>query len=223
VASVPSAAEVVAATRTHLPPDIVGYDACWMANVETVNTLAADLPEAVFIGSMVPEPISGWPYAELVQILCGPGSPKAVAAAVVQAYAASLAVPDWCMVALDLGAVGKSGTGLTAALSDLMAKPAPPGSTPVPGPVEFFAAADGADILEDTDLVDLGALMRRLQVGGPYPEAAAVEQALSTATVLKRRAGSLAGRDGLAVRVGVPPPHAPLPTDPGWSDYLPEV
>jgi hypothetical protein len=206
---------VVAATRAHPLPHIVGYDACWMANVETVSTLAADVPEGVFVGSMVPEPISGWPYAELVRILCGPGSPKAVAAAVVQAYAASLSVRDWCMVALDLKEVRRRNTGLTAALRTLK-------TTAAPAPVDFYSAADGADILEDTDRVDLGALMRRLQLGAPNAEAAAVETALRAATLSKRRAGSLAGRDGLAVRVLVPSPGDPLPPAPEWNEYLPE-
>ena len=110
-ASVPAADELVAElTPEHsvmgavdeqpAAPDIIGYDACRMATVSNVQTLANALPEAVFIGSMVPEPASGWPYVQLLRALREPAGPKAVAAAIVEAYAASVDAPDWCLVAV---------------------------------------------------------------------------------------------------------------------------
>ena len=143
-AGVPGAAEVVDFLGGHRSPDIIGYDACWMATLRTVITLANTMTTGVFIGSMVPEPVSGWPYAELIRILCGPGDPKAVAAAVVQAYDASLSAPDrrwslwiWLPCAeADDGLASRPWTNLV--------------STAAPDRVSFFAAADGADILEDT-------------------------------------------------------------------------
>lgn len=218
-AGVPGAAEVVDFLGGHRSPDIVGYDACWMATLRTVITLANAMTTGVFIGSMVPEPVSGWPYAELIRILCGPGDPKAVAAAVVQAYDASLSAPDRSMVALDLAAVCAETDGLTTALDKLV-------STPAPDRVSFFAAADGADILEDINLADLGALMRGLQVGQVNLEADAVAGALRVATVSLRTAGGLNGRDGVAVLLGVPgdsPPEPPWPAEPSWTDYFPDL
>ena len=227
--AVPAVSKVIEAIAGHKAPDIIGYDACWMATLHTVLTLADGLTTAegettgVFIGSMVPEPVSGWPYAELVQILCGPGDPKSVAAAVVQAYDASLSAPDRSMVALDLAEVTAVGDGdnkddgLTTAFQKLMA------TTP-PDRIVFFTAADGADILEDTNLADLGALMRGLQVGRVDPAADAVAKALFAATVSKRTAGGLNGRDGVAVLLGVPgdsPPNPLWPAKPKWGHYFP--
>lgn len=224
-AEVPAAERVLTALANHRSPDIIGYDACWMATVHTVITLANGMTTGVFIGSMVPEPVSGWPYAELVRILCGPGEPKAVAAAVVQAYDASLSAPDRSMVALDLAAVNAQkgdqvkADGLTKALKTLL------GTAP-PDRIAFFAAADGADILEDTNLADLGALMRGLQVGRVNADAEAVAKALFAATLSKRTAGGLNGRDGVAVLLGVPgdsPPDPPWPDNPTWAHYFPDL
>jgi hypothetical protein len=228
---VPAAWKVVDALAGHRLPDIIGYDACWMATLHTVITLAKGLTTSdgvttgVFIGSMVPEPVSGWPYAELIRILCGPGDPKAVAAAVVQAYDASLSAPDRSMVALDLAVMSAvkgdhvKADGLTMALQKLM-------TTTPPGRIAFYTAADGADILEDTNLADLGALMRGIQVGRD-DKAAAVAQALFAATLAKRTAGGLNGRDGVAVLLGVPgdysPPDPPWPAQPSWTDYFPDL
>jgi hypothetical protein len=228
---VPGARDVISAVAGHRSPDIIGYDACWMATLHTVITLTDGLTTAegkttgVFIGSMVPEPVSGWPYAELIRILCGMNDPKAVAAAVVQAYDASLSAPDRSMVALDLAEVAAAADGetrvdgLIEALKTLIA-------TAPPDRIAFFTAADGADILEDTDLADLGALMRGLQVGRLDPAAAGVTAALQAATLSRRTAGGLNGRDGVAVLLGVPgdsPPDPPWPTRPGWTDYFPDL
>jgi len=196
-------------------PDIIGYDACRMATVSNVQTLANTLPEAVFIGSMVPEPASGWPYVQLLRALREPAGPKAVAAAIVEAYAASVDAPDWCLVAVSLAGVAALGDKLVTL-----------GSSTAPEPVEFYAAAAGADILDDTNLLDLGALMRRLSRITPHPEADAVLRALREATIARRAAGSLAGRDGLAARAGRPPSRGPVeswPPEPRWSAYLPEL
>lgn len=231
---VPGASTVIDALAGHAAPDIIGYDACWMATLHTVITLANGLTTSegettqVFIGSMVPEPVSGWPYAELIRILCDTDEPKAVAAAVVQAYDASLSAPDRSMVALDLAAVNAvkgdhvKADGLRKALQVLMT------ATP-PDPVAFYTAADGADILEDTNLADLGALMRGLQVDRD-DNAAAVAQALFAATLSRRTAGGLNGRDGVAVLLGVPgdspsdsPQDPPFPSEPGWTDYFPDL
>ena len=197
------------------PPDIIGYDACRMATVSNVETLADAYREAVFIGSMVPEPASGWPYVQLLRILRDTGSSKAVAAAIVEAYAASVDVPEWCLVAVSLAEVA----ALRGALDALA------GSTP-PGRVEFFDAAAGADILDDTNLLDLGALMRRLGRFEANPEAEAVRGALRLATLARRAAGILGGRDGLATRAGLPPSRAldlDWPPEPEWSAYLPDL
>jgi hypothetical protein len=126
------------------------------------------------------------------------------------------------MVALELACINNATTGLTDCLTALMA------TSPPPDRVNFFAAADGADILEDTNLADLGALMRRLQVDKPNPEAAAVVTAIREATLARRSAGGLSGRDGIGVRLGVPwgpgaPDDQPWPDQPQWTDYLPEV
>ncbi len=224
--SVPDGDEVVAAFAGHdVPlPDIVGYDACQMATVATIRALAEAFPDAVFIGSMVPEPASGWPYFQLLTILSVPRTAQAVSAALVEAYAASVSVPDWCMVAVELARVGDAGTGLTAALEQLMA-------TDPPGRIKFFAAADGADIREDTNVADLGALMRRLVAQGPNPEAAAVGAAIHSCRVTRRAAGTLAGRDGIGVRIGLPwgkgdpedPDWPDPPQQPAWVNYLPDV
>jgi hypothetical protein len=196
-------------------PHIVGYDACRMATAANVLTLAETLdtvPEPMFIGSMVPEPASGWPYFQLLRILRDHESPKAVAAAVVEAYAASVDVPEWCLVAVSLAKVHPLSTALMA----LRGSAAPNG-------VHFFQAAAGADIMDDTDLVDLGALMRRLGRITPHPEADAVRRALRGATIARRAAGSLAGRDGVSVRLGLPfdAQAAKWSNPPTWDDYLP--
>ena len=73
---------------------------------------------------------------------------------------------------------------------------------------DFFAAASGADTLDDTDLVDLGALMRRL-TDRPAGQAGTDElrephcraDRNPHATIARRASGNLAGRDGLSVQV----------------------
>jgi Clostripain family len=235
--------DVATPTRIHreldnsLAPDIIGYDACRMASLTTVQKLAESFPKALFIGSMVPEPASGWPYFDMFGALGQKGwGPRAVANALVEAYAASVDTDDWCLVVLDLGRLVTGGAGLdddelgytntartslNQAIQDLI-RSAPP------DPVTFYAAAEGADILDDTNMADLGALMRRLDVFHPNAEARAVRQALRGAILARRAAGNLAGRDGLAVRVGLPPPWVEAgdpawPAKPGWSNYLPEL
>jgi hypothetical protein len=233
-AGVPDADEVVTQLKGLPQPDIIGYDACQMATVATVSSLAAAFPHALFIGSMVPEPIKGWPYMELVQILRDLSlAPDGVSIAMVQAYAASLAVPHWCMVALRLDFVGGGNPdlpeepGLTDALHSLIT------TTDPPERIRFFSAAAGADILEDTNLVDLGALMRGLRVEELHPTTAnaqaAVGRAIQSATVAWRAAGELKGRDGVAVRLGVPwgpgaqtdHPWPEPPAMPNWGHYFP--
>lgn len=231
---VPAAVEVInaftASSGTAPPaPDIIGYDACRMASATTVMTLASEL-ESVFIGSMIPEPVSGWPYTELLRILCDNSDSKAAAAAIVQAYAASVDVPDWCLAAFDLDKIGRLATALTTL-----------NTVALPGETDFFAAASGADTLDDTDLVDLGALMRRLtdqpvtmkSAKALMTAADGVRQAIREATVMRRASGNLAGRDGLSVLVKVPgskPAPAPTrrsgtpvrtsPPVPDWRKYL---
>ena len=251
--AVPSAREVVKAFTGRSPgrpkaPHIIGYDACRMASAPTVLTLARTLTDAVFIGSMIPEPASGWPYSELMRILSTTSDPKAAAAAIVQAYAASVDVPDWCLIALELGKVGNNSKATTPGSTrqaqndgDLVKALRDLGNLSAPSDADFFAAASGADTLDDTDLVDLGALMRRLTVptGDPIADKAlaaatdAVREALRKATVATRASGSLAGRAGISVHVKLPPLRASSasskiqgPSTPGstagtdWAKYL---
>ena len=230
--AVPAAELVVKAfTGRGAPPDpeIVGYDACRMASAPTVLTLAEGLPEAIFIGSMIPEPASGWPYSELLRILAAHSDPEAAAAAIVQSYAASVDVADWCLLALKLSQIRKEPDSLATALT-LLEKTRPPGAA------EFCAAASGADTLDDTDMVDLGALMRRLSDRTAGRKAAkdlrkatgGVRDAIRNATIARRASGNLAGRDGLSVQVMLPrlpsiSPMAPdkgMSTGPTWTGYL---
>ena len=220
---VPTAHELVEAftdADNGLPrkPELIGYDACRMASVETVLTLAGPFSNSVLIGSMVPEPASGWPYVALLRTLLGGGTTKAVAAAIVEAYAASVDVPDWCLAAVDLGLVGTGTDRLAGAVHELMMKDTPPSA------VDFFDAAAGADTYDDSDLVDLGALMRRLSLKTSSTYTDKVRTTLRAATFARRASGSLAGRDGLSVRVGMPP-VAPgsWPADPAWTDYFPDL
>jgi Clostripain family len=227
--AVPAAQEVVKAFpgppgNLPKPPDIIGYDACRMASAPTVLELARSLPDSVFIGSMIPEPASGWPYAELLRVLVDNAAADAAAAAIVQSYAASVDVRDWCLIALYLKKIGTQNGPLATALGKLN------GFNP-PEPADFFDAASGADIGDDTDLVDLGALMRRLTDRttrrGTSPEsrvAAEVHRAIREAIISRRASGGLAGKDGLSVRLVVPPVGGPvgappqLPND--WSRFL---
>jgi hypothetical protein len=234
--AVPAAAEVVSAFAgvaggSPELPDIIGYDACRMATAPTVLTLAQALPGAVFIGSMIPEPASGWPYSEVLRILAADTVPESVAATIVQAYAASVDVADWCLLALRLTDIGGIDGPLDRALQALQ-------EVDAPDPAEFFAAASGADTLDDTDLVDLGALMRRLTDRTAYGasrdslhEAATnVRETIRTATIARRASGNLAGRDGLSVRLVLPPMPSPsvldesapsrAPLSAGWGGYL---
>jgi hypothetical protein len=251
---VPAADEVITAfsgpaDTTPPAPHIIGYDACRMASATTVMTLARVLDKSVFIGSMIPEPVSGWPYTELLRILCDNSDPKAAAAAIVQAYAASVDVPDWCLAAFDLAKIGDASGPLAKALKAVNA-------AALPGASDFYSAASGADTLDDTDLVDLGALMRRLtdrpvtttssskavaDAKALVAAADGVRLAIREATVMRRASGNLAGRDGLSVLVKVPgqkpvPVPAPPPagktgnsgksggssssTPPRWGKYL---
>jgi hypothetical protein len=214
--AVPTAEELGSSWPTGVAkPDIIGYDACRMATVSSVLWLAEFFPDAYFVGSMVPEPASGWPYFEFLRILREPWGPRPVASAIVEAYAASVDSADWCMVALELGAVKDPTSGarfLANDLSVLLGSPARSAG-------ELFSAAQGADIQDDTNLVDLGALMRRLEPWWlpppwapppappppPPPAAIAVRNRLTNATVARRASGSLAGRDGVALLVEVPP------------------
>jgi hypothetical protein len=234
--AVPPAEEVVSAFAgaagtgpTH--PDIIGYDACRMATAPTVLTLAQGLPKAVFIGSMIPEPATGWPYSEVLRVLATDAAAEPVAAAIVQAYAASVDVPDWCLLALRLSALGARNGPLDKALKGLRkVKP--------PTPADFFAAASGADTLDDTDLVDLGALMRRLTDRTAFrtsrvslhDAAAQVRAVIRSATIARRASGNLGGRDGISVQLLLPPlpPPPPPPAAPvgagraaqSWDAYL---
>lgn len=206
--------EAVRALTSH-PPDIIGYDACQMASVETVLPLAERFGASMFVGSMMPEPASGWPYVELLRILAAGWSKEATAAAIVQAYASSVDVDDWCLLALDLAKIGGD-EGLAARLARL------DDPARVPAAIDFFDAAHGADILTDTNLADLGALMRRLDLQGKNQPARDVVTALREATTARRSAGALADRDGLAIVVGTPWERSrPWPSTPGWPDYLP--
>jgi hypothetical protein len=81
-------------------------------------------------------------------------------------------------------------------------------------------------VLDDTDTADLGALMRRLDLARPNAAAIGVREALLDATIARRAAGALAGRDGLAVSIGLPPWGCEsaglwLTDPPTWSQYLP--
>jgi hypothetical protein len=229
----------VGTPQAFLAPHIIGYDACRMATWSTIRELSQNFREALFVGSMVPEPASGWPYFELVDILARDLEPRAVAAAAVEAYAASVDTDDWCLVALDLAKIAGGGPGLDEEVADLpdvhAARPGLAAAlqalllSAAPHPVDFYAAAEGADILDDTNLADLGALMRRIDTNHPNSEARAVRRALRGAIVTRRAGGGLAGRDGLAVRIGLPPPWVeggdpPWPAPPalpGWPNYLP--
>jgi hypothetical protein len=226
------------------PPHIIGYDACQMATVATVldlaqgfsasmlaqdfteSMLAQGLSQLMFVGSMMPEPASGWPYVELLRILGEDWPPEATAAAIVEAYAASVDVDDWCLLAMDLAKVAAD-DGLDDKLALLK-------DSPKPGQLDFFVAAHGADILVDTNTVDLGALMRRLGQQESSEQdsseqerreaARAVGAALRDATVARRAAGALSGRDGLAIQVETPwdrTEQHPWPDDPDWTYYLP--
>ena len=54
-AEVPAAETVLHALADHRPPDIIGYDACWMATLHTVITLAEwHARRGVFIGRWSP-------------------------------------------------------------------------------------------------------------------------------------------------------------------------
>jgi hypothetical protein len=214
VPAVPTRLGAVTALNAH-PPHIIGYDACQMASVETVLPLADKFRTSMFVGSMMPEPASGWPYVALLQILGQGWSKEATAAAIVQAYAASVDVDDWCLVALDLAKIIGGLADPLAALND-------PTTRVVPEAIDFFDAAHGADILTDTNLADLGALMSRLDLQGKNQPARDVLKALHEATTAHRSAGALAGRDGLAIVVGTPWERSkPWPTPPQWPDYLP--
>jgi hypothetical protein len=228
--AVPTAADLVsdALSTTDAKPDIVGYDACRMATVTTVLHLANDVPDALFIGSMVPEPASGWPYYELIQILAHETwTPRAVASAIVEAYASSVSTGDWCMVAVQLAQLlPRDGeAGLAAHLGDLTSS-----LEVAPDPIRFFTAAQGADILDDTNLVDLGALMRRLKeptvTASQAQAAVAARNDLVGAIVARKSAGSLAGRHGVAVLLGLPQDGAKddwaWPDTPGWGTYFPD-
>jgi hypothetical protein len=199
------------------PPHIIGYDACQMASVETVLDLAQCFSESMFVGSMMPEPASGWPYVELLRILNEDWPADATANAIVEDYAASVHVDDWCLLAMDLAKVAADG-GLAEKLALLKASPAPE-------QLDFFVAAQGADILIDSNSVDLGALMRRLDRQLTSEPARAVAAALSEATTAQEAAGGLSGRDGLAIQVETPwdrTEEHPWPDQPDWSYYLPE-
>ena len=226
--AVPVPTEVVQAfSGTQIAqPDIIGYDACRMASAPTVLALAEGNLTSVFIGSMIPEPASGWPYAELLDTLGRGQDAETTATAVVQAYAAAVDVPDWCLLALRLDNVAQGAGALRARLAELR-------SAPAPGSIDFFAAASGADTMDDSDLVDLGALMRRLadQMEDPpatrelYVIAAGITEWIRAATVAHRASGNLDGMQGLSVRVGMPSFSDPKawPARPGWSDFFPDV
>jgi hypothetical protein len=216
------------------PPHLIGYDACQMASVATVldlaqgfsesmlaqdlseSMLAQGLAEMMFVGSMMPEPASGWPYVQLLRILGEDWPPEATAAAIVEAYAASVDVDNWCLLAMDLAKVAADG-GLVEKLALLKA-------SSVPKQLDFYVAAHGADILVDTNSVDLGALMRRLDQQENNAPARAVGAALRDATVARRAAGGLSSRDGLAILVETPWDRTeahPWPDQPDWTYYLP--
>ena len=55
---------------------------------------------------MVPEPASGWPYSQLLEILARTRS-AGLPPRPVQAYAASVDTTDWCLVALKLQIGGR--------------------------------------------------------------------------------------------------------------------
>lgn len=209
------------------PPDIIGYDACRMATLTTVLTLAECFPDAYFIGSTVPEPATGWPYFQIMQILGTGWGLDAVATALVEAYAASVDSGDWCMVALNFALAQTDREhgrpGLRQELDKLLA------SRP-PSAVDFYSAAQSADLLDDTNLADLGALLRRMERNGSPAKAKNLRTALLQSIITRRSAGSLSGRDGVGVRVGLPigardPGDDPWPLDrpPGWNHLFPQV
>jgi hypothetical protein len=182
-----------------------------MATIENVLSLAGAMDEGYFIGSMIPEPASGWPYFDALQRLESDAGadPKTAAVSLVEAYAGSVDAQDWCMVALDL----KKAADLRVALRALF-------GTTAPSALEVLDAASGASLPDDTDLIDLGAFLRRLDHDGTRPLATSARGVLIAGLVARRAAGTLRGRDGLAVRLALPPA---LPATPGWFDYLPDL
>ena len=226
--TVPSASQVTQVFLDSPPlpalPDIVGYDACWMASVSTfveLGRLAVGATGPYLVASMVPEPASGWPYFDAVRLLEDPvwgDSPKSVSSGLVEAYAAAMDVDDWCLIALDLA----KAPALERLLADF--------ATGSPAsPEAFYQAAQGAKIEHDSRHVDLGALLRRLDAvtpdsGGGFSKVPGAEQArtaLLDATIVKRSAGRLGDRDGLSAHVELPPDPLPDPWDWTFAEYLP--
>ena len=184
-------------------PDIIGYDACRMASRRDRRPLARDVPGG---GSSSARWSPSRPAAgptSSCSTSCGRDwtTPKPWPPPSCEAYAASVDVP----------ATGAWSPWTSARCTTVLAAgPAASWSTSAHRPRRWTSSPPRRvrTSCDDTDLVDLGALMRRLDRRGPTePNEFATDGAQGAAS--RRRwhdapSGNLAGRDGLSVRVGCP-------------------
>ena len=196
----------IAADLGH-PLDLLGMDACLMANLEVAYEIRASV--LALVASEAPEPDSGWPYDAVLGIFnAAPGSePDSLAAGIVRVFgeAAELRRDERAstLVALDLAQVDALATETDALAGALLA------GIPATRQVLWSAHAKTTRFWGDT-LADLSQLCERLKTKADPPlkaAAAALRQRLvpgGVITAAYARGKDVAGVGGLSIYLPVP-------------------
>jgi hypothetical protein len=221
------AAGLSAARRPGL--DLVGFDACLMADFETMARLR---PYAAFyLGSEEVEPGHGWDYGSLSVIASNPSAGpvelgKALIAGFMRKAAAQKTQARACLSLVDLGrlpALEKAMLGFAGAARAGIGANAPELGRGADSALAFGKAGSPG---QDAHLVDIGALARAVESNDPdlKPQCDALLAALSSC-VAAREAGSLL-KESTGISVYFPNRRKLYSADyerwgyPGWRDLL---
>lgn len=189
------------------PLDLLGMDACLMANLEVVYEIRSSV--RVLVASEAPEPDSGWPYEAVLALFNRAPAAESVAIAggIVGAFGdAADAQRDKrssTLVALDLAQVDALAAEADALAETLLA------GIPAARQTLWAAHAKTARFWGDT-LADLGQLCERLKIRADAPlkaAAAALRQRLAPGgaiTAAFARGKNVAGVGGLSIYLPVP-------------------
>lgn len=189
------------------PLDLLGMDACLMANLEVVYEIRSAV--LALVASEAPEPDSGWPYQAVLNLFnSAPASgPIALAGGIVRAFGAAAELQRdkraSTLVALDLAQVDALATAVDVLADTLLA------AMPTARQTLWAAHAKTARFWGDT-LADLRTLCERLMTRTDPPlkaAAAALRQRLAPGgaiTAAFARGKDVAGVGGLSIYLPVP-------------------
>ncbi|NTU78821.1 MAG: hypothetical protein HGA45_05365 [Chloroflexales bacterium] len=232
--SLPELGSALATARAQTggtPLDLIGFDACLMAQLDVFQTIA---PYArVAVASAELEPAQGWAWdAWLGALAANPGQDAAaIAGVIVDSYISSYqGSDDVTLVALDLAQVDQISAGLDRLAGALLAGQSADDTSVAQArtAVDVYAS----DSVEAFNAVDLGLLTQLIVARGATGEVAAAAAATESAIQQARLAygAGLPHRDASGISVYFPPTAAqylsayehdsPLPGLTRWAEFL---